>query len=127
VGFTSFVLKPGEILHERTGSPPGTELPTVGVAASANERLVFRALGSGAEDVGYRGGLAVGDQVVFIGTRRHPLGASSLPGFWLLLGDYSAYRGEGGVFTRLAPVHDDPMGDSFTLPELKEILAPYQH
>lgn len=124
-GFTTFVVKPGEILHERAGSPPEAELPTVGAAASANERLVFRTVGPGVEDIGYRGGLAVGDQVVFIGTRRHPFGASNLPGFWLLLGDYSAYRGEGGVFTRLAPVHDDPMGGSFTIPELREILAPY--
>lgn len=124
-GFTTFVVKPGEILHERAGSPPEAELPTVGAAASANERLVFRTLGPGVEDVGYRGGLAIGDQVVLIGTRRHPFGASNLPGFWLLLGDYSAYRGEGGVFTRLALVHDDPMGDSFTLPELREILAPF--
>lgn len=125
VGFTTLVLKDGEILYERVGSTPGADLPAVGAGTSVEQMLVFRAVGPWAEDIGYRGGLALGDQVVFIGTRRHPFGASNLPGFWLLLGDYSAYREENGVFTRLTLVHDDPMGDSFTLPELKEMLAPY--
>ncbi|MCZ7662217.1 MAG: hypothetical protein M5U22_04410 [Thermoleophilia bacterium] len=124
-GYTTFLVEPAEILLERAGSTPAVELPATGEGAPVKERLVFRALGPEVEGIGHRGGLAVGDQVVFIGTRHYPLGASSLPGFWLPLGDFSAYREQGGRFRRVAPAHEDPMGDSFTLPELREILAPY--
>lgn len=125
VGYTTFALERAEILLGRGNSATSAGEPGASEAVSVGERLLFRAVGFGVEDVGHRGGLAEGDQVVFIGTRRYPLGESSLPGFWLLLGDYSAYRGDDGLFTRLTQVHDDPSGNSFTLPELREMLAPY--
>lgn len=126
-GYSTFVLARPEILLGGGDSGWGASAPTLGGQSSVGEALVFRAVGFGVEDIGHRGPLAVGDQVVFIGTRTYPLGESELPGYWLLLGDYSVYtRGESGEFTRLAPVYDDPRGNSFTLPELREMLAPYK-
>ena len=121
-GYTTFRLEPAEILLGQAAPNSGAGVPAPGEESPAEDGLLFRAVGSGVEDIGYRGGLSLGDQVVFLGTRRYPLGESTLPGFWLLLGDYSAFRKEGGVFTRLAPVPDDPTGNSFTLPELEEVL-----
>ncbi|MHB8869191.1 MAG: hypothetical protein ACYC6T_14265 [Thermoleophilia bacterium] len=124
-GYTTFRLEAVQTLLARADSESGPETPASGEEDPAEETLLFRTAGVGVEDVGHQGGLAPGDQVVFFGTRRSPTGERMLPGYWLLLGDYSAYKEEDGVFVRLAPVYDDPEGNSFTLPELETMLAPY--
>lgn len=123
--YITFRLEGVQTLLARTDSGSDAGTPAPGEAAPAEETLLVRAAAAGVEDVGHRGGLAPGDRVVFFGTRRSPTGETALPGFWLLLGDYSAYKEEDGVYVRVALVYDDPGGNSFTLPELETMVAPY--